>query len=539
MQRNNYFTVRKILRKSTYLGVLLLGLASIVSCEEDFTNINSGVVTNTKFTTNDTILDVVVTNAPIERLRADGLALNQTPFFGFQGQYLLGTYISDSYENIEASIVSQVNINPDLSLTSYANPDNLSVQTSIDTAFIKLPYQVTLESRTTRPVFKLDSVIGDTSLPFTLNIYELETYLNNLNPLDPSKVNYFATDEVYQTKNTSLTAVDNMDFMPNPNDTLVIIKRRNSLGDLHDTDTIKYTTSSDLPFPMAIIPLKETFVKEVFLDNYNTPNFASQDAFNNYFRGIIIEAKEKTHASGKRGGSLISFNLRNSSSESLRPLIEVYYTNTYFKANSSQIDTVIKQKHTFQLGGIINNSYKMNHKTYPANNQVVLQGAAGSEAKVEILSTAQIAALRSKNWLINDAELTFYINQASDTSNVANQLYLYKRGEDANGKIVASHVKDILSEGIVSFDGRLRRENNKKDRYIFGISDYLSDILSGATSYNPPLRLKVYNSSDTQITDTIFTNYNWNPKAVSILNGDETLNGERRAKLKISYTVKN
>ncbi|WP_158211821.1 DUF4270 family protein [Polaribacter tangerinus] len=531
--------MRKILRKSTYLGVLLLGLASIVSCEEDFTNINSGVVTNTKFTTNDTILDVVVTNAPIERLRADGLALNQTPFFGFQGQYLLGTYISDSYENIEASIVSQVNINPDLSLTSYANPDNLSVQTSIDTAFIKLPYQVTLESRTTRPVFKLDSVIGDTSLPFTLNIYELETYLNNLNPLDPSKVNYFATDEVYQTKNTSLTAVDNMDFMPNPNDTLVIIKRRNSLGDLHDTDTIKYTTSSDLPFPMAIIPLKETFVKEVFLDNYNTPNFASQDAFNNYFRGIILEAKEKTHASGKRGGSLISFNLRNSSSESLRPLIEVYYTNTYFKANSSQIDTVIKQKHTFQLGGIINNSYKMNHKTYPANNQVVLQGAAGSEAKVEILSTAQIAALRSKNWLINDAELTFYINQASDTSNVANQLYLYKRGEDANGKIVASHVKDILSEGIVSFDGRLRRENNKKDRYIFGISDYLSDILSGATSYNPPLRLKVYNSSDTQITDTIFTNYNWNPKAVSILNGDETLNGERRAKLKISYTVKN
>jgi hypothetical protein len=148
--------------------------------------------------------------------------------------------------------------------------------------------------------------------------------------------------------------------------------------------------------------------------------------------------------------------------------------------------------------------------------------------------------LRAKNWLINDAALTFYINQDSDTTNVASQLYLYKRGESLNSSAVTtSHIKDILSEGIVSFGGFLERENNKKDHYTFRITDYLSDILSGATDYNPPLRLKVYNTSDTQITDTIFKNYNWNPKTISILNGDENLNGVRRAQLKISYTKKN
>ena len=532
--------MKNIFRKSTYFGVLFLVFAGVISCEKDFTDIDSGVVSNTKFSTNDTILEVLVSNAPIDNIRADGLELTGTPFFGIQGQYLLGAYISDQYENIEASIVSQVNIATGLEINSYDNPDGLIFETTIDTAFLRLPYHATLESNTSRPIYNLDSVIGNQELPFTLNIYELETYLNTLNPSDPTKTNKFFSDHVYETKTTSLTAVENMDFAPTANDTLIIVKRRNSRGDLHEIDTIRYVANanSEIPLPMAIIPLKKSFVKEVFLDNYGTSNFDSQNNFNNYFRGIVIEAKEKTHASGDRGSALIAFNLKSSAAAALNPLIEVYYTNTFFKNNSTEIDTVIKNTHTYQLGGIINSKYSSNNKVYPVNNEVKLQGSAGSEAKIEILNGTQLTDLKNKNWLINDASLTFYVNQASDTTNTANQLYLYKRGENSNSNPISSHIKDILSEGAVSFGGNLERENNKKDRYTFRITDYLSDILSGETSYNPPLRLKVYNTSDTQITDTIFRNYNWNPKAVSILNGDKTLNGARRAQLKISYTKK-
>ena len=76
-------------------------------------------------------------------------------------------------------------------------------------------------------------------MPFTLNIYELETYLNILNPADPTKTNEFLSDREYETNMNSLTAVENMDFAPTENDTLVIIKRRNSLGDLYKKDTSK------------------------------------------------------------------------------------------------------------------------------------------------------------------------------------------------------------------------------------------------------------------------------------------------------------
>lgn len=535
--------MKNFIKKSAYFAALAIFIVGVISCEKDFTDINSGVVSNTKFSTKDTVIDVIVTNAGVESVRTDGLSLLPPPFFGFQGQYLLGTYINDNYENIEASIVSQVTIDPSLKKVTFSNPNNLRVETTIDTVFLRLPYYATLESNTSRPVFSLDSIIGNTSLPFTLNIFELNTFLNTLNPSDPSKVNNFFSDTEYDVNPNSITATENLDFTPTPNDTLVIIKRRNSLGVVHDTDTIKYATTAnpDLPLPMAIIPLKKSFAEQTFLNNYETPNFESQSAFNDYFRGILIEAKEKNHASGERGGALISFNLRNAASVAAKPLIEVYYSNTFFDSNN-EIDTIIKQNHSFQLGGISNNKYKMNNRVYPNNNQVIVQGAAGSEAEVKILQSAsELNLLKSKNWLINNASLTFYINQDSDTTNVPFRLFLYKNGEDQLGSKITSQVKDIITEGEFTFGGGLEYDtSNKKDRYTFRITDYISDFLSGAETYNPPLRLKVFNISDVPITntDTLFTRYNWNPKAVTILNGDRTTNGTRRAQLKISYTEK-
>ena len=90
------------------------------------------------------------------------------------------------------------------------------------------------------------------------------------------------------------------------------------------------------------------------------------------------------------------------------------------------------------------------------------------------------------------------------------------------------------------FGGFLEIEDNKKDRYTFKITDYISNLLNGNTTYNPELRLKVYNPTDEPVStsDTIFRQYNWSPKAVTLLNNENT-NGVRKAKLKISYTEKN
>ena len=527
--------MRNIIRKSVYVGVLFFIFSGIISCEKDFTDIGTSIIGNTKFSTKDTILEVLVTNAPVESVIAGGLSLSG----GLQGQYFLGNYINtnDEYERVEASIVSQVVINTTSAIVTYSNPDGLEVITTIDTVFLKLPYQATLESNTDRPVYELDAVIGNQDLPFTLNVYELDTYLSRLNQTDPTKVNQYLSNVTYQKKGTNLNEFADIDFTPSVNDTLMIVKRRTSDGNLYETDTVKYTTTSntDLPLPVAFIPLKKSIGQDVFLDNFGGDHFASQDAFNNYFRGVLIEAKEKNHASGDKGGSLIGFNFSNTSSQ-LKPSIEVYYTNTFLR--DGVIDTVFTKNHSFQLSGIVNNSFKMTDKVYPTNNEVKIQGLAGSEAKVEILNGTELSDLRSENWLINDAALTFYINQSSDTTVAPNNLFLYKKGVGVTSNPVLSQVKDSYSEQSF-FGGALENEGGIPSKYTFKITDYISDLLSGETNYLPELMLKVYNSTDTPVADTIYRNYNWSPKAVTILNHDKTINGSRRAQLKISYSEKN
>ena len=191
----------------------------------------------------------------------------------------------------------------------------------------------------------------------------------------------------------------------------------------------------------------------------------------------------------------------------------------------------------------------MDNKVYPVNNEVKIQGAAGSEVKIDLFGNDsdnngiadKIEELRSKNWLINDATLTFYIDQSKDTIFAPNRLYLFKNDETTTTNPVLSQIKDATSEAAIGGIGGylLRDSNGKKEKYTFKITDYISDLLNGETNYSPELKLKVFNPTDlpASITDTIFRNESWNPKAVTLFNHSSN-NGAKKAELKISYSEK-
>ena len=73
-------------------------------------------------------------------------------------------------------------------------------------------------------------------------------------------------------------------------------------------------------------------------------------------------------------------------------------------------------------------------------NSISVQGTAGSIGEVEIFGKDMnnnnipdnLEVIRSKNWLINSALLTFYVDEnvvGSDTIASPNRLFLYKLGE--------------------------------------------------------------------------------------------------------------
>lgn len=529
--------MKKIFRKSVYIGIVLSLFTTIISCEKDFTDIGSNVISNTKFNTDVFTVDISAENSSVERVLSDNITLES-------GQYLLGVYASADYEKIEASIVSQVSIISGLKVIDSTYGADTTVVSKIDTVFIKLPYQATLEDFTSLgPQYSLDSIIGDKTKAFNLNVYQSDTYLSLLNPLDPSKVNSYFSDFDFQKKGSELNDELNLQFIPNENDTVIYVKRWTSNNVLITTDTVKFVNSTNaaIPIPFAAIPLNEDKIKELFIDKYESSEFESQDAFNDYFRGLIIEA------SGSEG-SLISFNFNNTVTD-LNPSVEIYYTNTVLNDQTGDTIKTFRKNHSFPLSGIRTNPFKMEDKVYPVNNEIKIQGTAGSEAKIDLFGADldnngiadKIEELRANNWLINDASLTFYINQSVDTLSAPFRLYLYKNDETNVLNPVFTQIKDATSEASFGgLGGFLERDaNGKKEKYTFKITDYISDLLSGESNYSPTLKLKVFNPTDapSSLLDTILTNDSWNPRAITLFN-ESLSNGDKRAQLKISYSEK-
>lgn len=518
--------MRKIIRSSVYVAVLACISVAIVSCEKDFTDIGSGVITNTKFDTNSITIDITAENSPLEKIQSDNISSQL-------GQYLLGVYASSEYERIEASVVSQVSIPSGLQVIDDANiyGADITVVTKIDTAFLKLPYQVTLNATDNK--YELDSVIGDVTKAFDLNIYRSNTFLNLYKPSDPTKFNSFFSNDVFDKTGSELNDVVNFPFIPNKNDTAIVIKRRLFDDTVSTKDTIQFfnTVAVTVPVPFARIPLDEDKIKELFLDKYESSEFASQVAFNDYFRGIILEATGTE-------GSLVSFNFNNTNAN-FKPSIEVYYTNTVLKDGITILDTISK-KNSFPLSGFRVNTFKMDDKVYPVNDEVIIQGAAGSEGEITLFDQNKIDELRANNFLINDASLSLYINQSSDTTHTPERLYLYKNNKDLPITSYSQIIDAITESSFGGISGELQRDSNGKvEKYTFKITDYISNLLNGDTNYSPTLKLKVYNPSDEPVstTDTIFRNYNWNPKAVTLFN-NSTADANKKAVLKISYSEK-
>ena len=509
------------IKRSIVIGVLLVIFSGIISCEKDFKDIGSSVINNTEFDTKDTILEVDVVTVPITSVRADGIALG-----GVLGQYLLGVYNNSNFEKIEAWIVSPLNLPTQLDVTTGLS-DTTSIHTELDTVILRIPYQATLTSGTsgTKSVYKLDSVFGDISKSFALNVFETSTFLNTLNPNDPTKSNSYQSNASYTPKGNALNATLDYQFKPNASETYFVVNRKLKSGNKFN-DTIRL---SDNEPPFARIPLKKAKFLE-FMSKYEDEEFATQDAFNNYFRGIIIEATGNE-------GSLISLSL--SGQGVVAPSIELYYTNTVTSNKSNSVIDTIRKNDGFPLGGVRNSIYKMGTTPSISANQFPIQGTAGNMAKVTIFKDG-LNGLRAKNWLINDASLTFYVDKSIGVANAnetPSRLFLYKNPENPTPSII----KDLLTEGPDAFDGaRKLSTDGTPDKYRFRITDYVSDLLNGTAS-NTTLALKAYNSNSTDIpssvTDTIVETYNWNPKAVMLLNGTNA-NESRKAQLKISYTEK-
>ena len=524
----------KIVNSVKYIGFLALILLSIVACEKDFENIDVDLVDNNVFKNDSAIFEVIGYNKNVDSSRVDGLPRN-----------LLGVYKDDTFGFIKTSFVSQLSLPSPFS--------NFGDSVSIDMVILDIPYYATdTSAANTKPDFILDSIIGDQNIEYNLSVYESGTYLNTLDPQDPSKIRKYYSDEQYDKK----TLLSSKLFKPEKHDTVLYVKRRfldNNINTVDDTDTIIAENAN----PSIKFELDTVFFRNNFVNQQNSGVFDSNDNLLNYFRGIIIEAEEDQ----EKQASLMTLNMSEAE-------LRIYYTNTTLtdesgtdlNGNGTTDDTGVpvrtKQTMIFPVGGIGASTYIRDYTGSEINNNLLnpdkingqeklfIQGAAGSIAVVELFKGVDIDslnAIRDQNWLIIDASITLHLNNDETQNSVPERLYLYKFDSHSQILDVFTEIETVGIGGVLIRD----EDNNNPIKYKFSITDYMSEVLKhdGITNV-AKLGIKVYHPTDNPVAlnDSLIKDYSWNAKGV-VLNGNNVplidADYNNRLKLKIVYTIKN
>jgi len=509
----------KVVNLLKHIGVFSIVFFNIISCEKEIESIGVNLVDNNKFTANNSLpIDVITTNENVERVISSNIP-----------QYLLGVYSDTEFGQLEASIVSQ------LALPTSSDEYDYGINAAIDSVIIDIPYQYTKEDNESdgKPKFSIDSVFGKKDVEFQLNVYELKTFLNSLDPQDPTKSAVYYSDKEFTKGDTPFYSGN---FKVNAADTVAYIKRYLFDGITQfDIDTIK----TDNVGPSIKLPLNEEMVQQLFVENVNGIDFSNLDQFHRDFKGLYIEAKKINETTSH----LVSLNMAGSK-------MTIYYSNNMDEGDAEDLNgngvngeegVRVKHQYNFSLSSIKSNILKRDKTNSKASgaDKIYVQGAAGAIATVDLFVNEDLDELRNKNLLITNATLKFYIKTDADVdaSLYPEQLYLYNYDEN-------DQVLDMLTEGLDALGGKRDfefNEDNEKiflNSYTFTITDYISELLKQDEPVDlVKLGLKVFNSSDLpeSATQTKLKDFSWNPKEV-VLYGHDASAGNKKIKLEISYT---
>ncbi len=501
----------KIVNSLKYVGLFLLVFFTIISCEKEIESIGVNLVDTNVFSKDKIVSEVIVTNTNIDRIPANGLP-----------QYLLGVYADAEFGELKASIVSQ------LTLPATGEDYTYGTNPAIDSVILSIPYQATRlseDSEGEKPKFSIDSVIGDTDVAFQLNVYELKTFLNILDPNDPSKPAVYYSDKEFLKGDIPLFSGN---FKINPDDTVSYIKRYMPNATVFDIDTIKQANLS----PIIKLPLDELLIQQIFIDNASGSEFSSIDDFTHYFRGFFIEAEVLSN----NNSHLISLDMTNAK-------MTIYYSNDENEEEDQDLNgndingeqgVRIKQQYDFLFGSIKSNVLKRDYtiSRQSGEERLYLQGAEGSMATIELFSNENLPNLQENNWLITGANLIFYVDQNASSNIVPEQLFLYNYEENLQ-------LLDAMTEGLLTMGGKLERDTDGNPyKYVFKITDYISELLLSEEPIDLiTLGIKVFNPTDIPLSrdDTKIKDFSWTPKGVVLYRNDQSAE-DKRIKLEIFYT---
>ncbi len=417
----------------TFSFVLIAMLA--LSCDKEFNEIGTDFVDNDHYSFETIKYDVKAINQPLGPVQTNNLPLNS-----------IGFLKNNVFGNTNASFVTQL----ELDQTPLKIINN-SATLRIDSVYLHVPYFSRLESTDENGdrTFSLDSVYGSGKIK--LDVYRSNYYLRNLDP-NPigggiEQQNYFSSERSDVESNLfSPTRLNNDLSKPYQNDEFEF---RNS-----EIKFLKTDASGNIITPNVV---RERLLPGIYMDldiaafrtaiaSAGDANLADNNVFKNHFRGLYFKA---TALGSNPGGAMAALNFAQGK------IVMVYYD-----AKSSTDPTVVRKTITLNLKGYTANYFDYtptgtaenanyttavnNPNTTAGDSRLYVKGGAGSMAVIDLfrgLRSGQatdpadtnyenpLYKMHNEGWLINEANLTFYLDNdimgTTDPSQEPNRVYLY------------------------------------------------------------------------------------------------------------------
>lgn len=385
-----------LLKRLRYFPACMFMVLAFMSCDDDFNSIGGELIGGELEELPSYEAGVVAYTEELSPVQTNNLSSN-----------LLGVYDEPVYGLHTANVLTQVSLS--------ANNPSFGEETRLDSVVLTIPYFSTLIEPDINgdPVYRLDSIYGNS--PFKLSIARSNYFLNDYDPEEnfETRQRYYSDlDPVIKNSLVGEPFYINESFRPSNN--RVSYRVPNETGEM-DTVTVS---------PRMRIHLPLEFFQENIIDKEGSAELFNGSNFRNFMRGFYFMAEPVNG-----DGSMMLLNFADSDAG-----ITVYYTNSIVED-----DVVTERENSFRLifGPNRVNTFIQDlpveiEEEINSSNEVTgaenlyLKGGEGTMAIIKLFEDEEeIEDLRSRDWLINEANLTFHVNLENGGQAEPSRVYLY------------------------------------------------------------------------------------------------------------------
>lgn len=512
--------------------LFVVSVLFLYSCDKEYNTIGADLLGENHFDFSQYTSDVVAHNQKIGPVDATNLSINA-----------LGIYNDPAFGKTTAHFATQLNL-ATLAPTIGANA-------VVDSVYLSVPYFSTLKTTNTdgSHVYELDSIYGGQA-PIKLSVFESNYFMRDLDPASNfTETQSFYTDQTAIFENAKLGSRLNNASSPSQNDAFFFDSK----------EIVQKVTAADgkvslaRSVPAMRLKLDNSYFATKIL-NAPASKLATNDVFKDYFRGLYFKIETVSGSAGSM--AMMNFKSGKITISYTEDLVTNGVTTRVPKTldinlNGNSVNLLDQTNVNAAYANAVNNP-----NTSLGDTNLYVKGGEGAMTVIDLFKTpGELDLIRSKGWLINEANLVFHIDAAKmATSNEPNRVYLY---DLTNNRPVVDYFLDATNatdpkKSKYIFSGIINKEavtNGRGQTYKIRITNQIRNLVKYADSTNVKLglvvtenigesnfsKLKTANSFTSKMPKASVMN----PLGTVLYGSHPSVPADKRVKLQIYYTKPN